>query len=71
MNHAKTPDYLRAIKAALKEIEDGHALSYCTGRSYEAGRYVELLTDQGWNPEPFWSEYRDEPYTGANDTTPD
>jgi hypothetical protein len=56
MNHAKTPAYLRAIKAALKEIEDGHAISYCTGRNYEAGRYITLLTAQGWNPEPFWRE---------------
>lgn len=71
MDHSKTPDYLRAIKAAQKEIEDGHALSYLTAYHRETGRYIELLTDQGWNPEPFWSEYRDEPYTGANDTTPD
>jgi hypothetical protein len=71
MNHAKTPDYLNAIANALQEIKNGHAISYCTGRSYSTGRYVELLTDQGWSPEYFWREYEDEPYMGANDTTPD
>ena len=71
MNHDKTPEYLWAHKLAAQEVKDGHALSYLTGYNRETGRYIELQTDQGWNPEPFWSEYRDAPYTGANDTTPD
>jgi len=71
MNHEQTPAYLRAIAYAQQEIKDGHAISYCTGHSHSTGRYVELLTDQGWHPEYFWREYQDAHYMGANDTTPD
>lgn len=49
--------YLAAIESAREEIANGHALSYLTGYSREVGRYVEVLTDQGWNPQRFWEEF--------------
>ncbi len=66
MNHAMTPAYLKAHAAAAQEVKDGHALSYLTGYSRETGRYIELQTDQGWNPEPFWQEHRAE-YSGESE----
>jgi len=60
MNHAKTPEYLKAQAAAAQEVKDGNAISYLTGYSRDIGRYIELQTDQGWNPEPFWIEHREE-----------
>ena len=49
--------YFAAIAAAREEIAAGRALSYLTGYSREVGRYVELLSDQGWNPARFWEEF--------------
>jgi len=71
MNHDKTAEYLWAHKMAEQEVKDGNALSYLTGYNREQGRYIELQTDQGWNPEPFWYENREPDYLGNNDSTPD
>lgn len=49
--------YFTAIADACEEIAAGHAISYLTGYSREVGRYVEVLTDQGWNPDRFWEEF--------------
>lgn len=49
--------YFAAIADACEEIANGHALSYLTGYSREVGRYVEVCTDQGWNPARFWEEF--------------
>ena len=70
--HPSDWTYLQAIEAARAEIDAGHAIAYATGHSHARGRYVEIETTQGWNPEPFWTEYQDDTRTGgANDTNHD
>lgn len=49
--------YFSAIAMARKEIADGYALSYLTGYDPKVGRYIEVMTDQGWNPDRFWEEF--------------
>lgn len=49
--------YLAAVESARKEIAAGYALSYITGYDPKVGRYVEVQTDQGWNPARFWEEF--------------
>lgn len=49
-------NYHAACQLARQEIKDGHALTMLTGYTPQTGRYIELQTDQGWNPEPFWCE---------------
>ena len=50
--------YHSAIAAARKEIADGFAISYLTGYNRDQGRYIDIQTDQGWNPVSFWQEYQ-------------
>ena len=60
--------YRDAMAAALAEIEAGRAISMVTGYTRERGHYIELHTDQGWNPEPFWTEReQDQRPMGAHD----
>jgi hypothetical protein len=64
--------YAQAIEAARAEIDAGHAIAYCTGHTRTRGRYVEIETAQGWNPDPLWQEFTDDTRPGgANDTNPD
>ena len=61
--------YFEAIDAARSEINAGRAICYATGYTRERGRYVELQTDQGWNPEPFWTERESDTRPMGNDDT--
>lgn len=58
-----------AMAAARAEIEAGRAISMVTGYTRERGRYVELQTDQGWNPDPFWTERDNDTRPMGNDDT--
>jgi hypothetical protein len=49
--------YLQAIEAARAEIDAGHARAYAIAYNHDRGRYIEIQTDQGWNPDPFWQEH--------------
>jgi hypothetical protein len=68
MNHAKTAEYLEVQAYAQQQLKAGHIKAYCTGHSHERGRYIEVQTDQGWNPEPWWQEFYPEPWSGSNDS---
>lgn len=59
---AKDRAYHAAIVAVKKEITDGFAISYLTGYNRNVGRYIDVQSDQGWNPVSFWQEYRDDDY---------
>lgn len=60
--------YAEAVEAARAEVKAGRAVCYLTGYTRERGRYVEIETDGGWNPEPFWTEYeQDTRPMGAHD----
>jgi hypothetical protein len=54
--------YLAAIESARDEVTAGRALAYLTGYRRDIGRYIEVLTDQGWNPDRFWEEFPLEPW---------
>lgn len=69
MNHAQTADYLAAIEAIQADMKAGHIRAYATGYSKTRGRYIEIQTDQGWNPDPVWQEIEPEPYLGNDDRT--
>lgn len=58
----KDQAYHYAIHMAKKEIKLGFAISYLTGFDHERGRYIELLTDQGWNPVSWWQEVEPDYY---------
>lgn len=58
-----------AMAAARAEIEAGRAISMVTGYTRERGHYIELHTDQGWNPDPFWTERDTETRPMGNDDT--
>lgn len=60
-------NYLQAVSLAHAELMAGHIKAYCTGYTADRGRYIEMQTDQGWNPEPFFQEIQPEHYSGAND----
>ena len=65
-------NYQKAVEAAIAEVDAGRAICYLTGYTRARGRYVELQTDQGWNPEPFWTELDDtDRPMGSNDTLGD
>lgn len=34
----------------------GEIIRYSAGHSSERGRFIEVETDQGWNPYPMWQE---------------
>lgn len=57
----------QAEAAALADIKAGHAVSYCTSHTAAAGCQIHLQTDQGWNPEPYWTERSAEPRPGGAD----
>ena len=61
--------YFEAVEAARAEVKAGRAVCYLTGFTRERGRYVELQTDQGWNPESFWTERDTETRPMGNDDT--
>ena len=58
-----------AMAAARAEIEAGRAISMVTGYTRERGHYIELHTDQGWNPDPFWTEREQDTRPMGNDDT--
>lgn len=60
-------DYITAHKAVEAELRAGHIKAFACGYTKTKGRYIEVQTDQGWNPEPFWQEIEPEPYLGNND----
>ena len=60
-------DYLAAVAAAAAELKAGYIRAYATGYNKTRGRYIEIETDQGWNPEPFWQEIEPDPYLGNDD----
>lgn len=49
-------EYLAAQKAVLADLKAGHIRAYATGYNASRGRYIEVQTDQGWNPNPYWQE---------------
>lgn len=61
-------EYHKMMKLAKSEIKLGYALYISTGFNRDIGRYIDVQTDQGWNPEHFWQEFHDEPYLGSNDS---
>lgn len=61
--------YHEAVQAARAEVKAGRAICYLTGYTRERGRYVELQTDQGWNPDPFWTEREQDQRPMGNDDT--
>ena len=34
----------------------GEIIRYSAGHSSERGQFIEVETDQGWNPYPIWQE---------------
>jgi hypothetical protein len=58
----KDQAYHYAVHTAKREISLGFALSYSVGHDNERGRYVEVETDQGWNPAVWWQEIEPDYY---------
>ena len=56
--NSKTAEYLHMQLLAQQEINHGHARAYAVGYTPERGRYIEIQTDAGWNPAPFWQEHQ-------------
>jgi len=61
----KDQAYHAAIHMAKQEIKLGFAISYLTGYDHERGRYIEVMTDQGWNPVSWWQEVEPDYYMGC------
>lgn len=51
-----TANRLEMEMVARAGVEAGEWKSYLVGHSQEVGAYIQVLTDQGWNPDYFWCE---------------
>lgn len=51
-----TATYLEMEMVARAGMHAGEYRAVCVGRSAEVGRYIQVETDQGWNPDYFWCE---------------
>ena len=56
MDHNKTAEYLEVHRMMENELKAGNIKAFCCGHSHDRGRYIEVETDQGWNPCPVWQE---------------
>jgi hypothetical protein len=65
-NTDRTMDFIAARDFAVFLLESGEIRNFSTGCSHERGRYIEVETDQGWNPCPMWQEI-EEPYNPEQD----
>lgn len=48
--------YTEAHQLAQSMLKAGEIRSFACGYNSEHGRYIEVQTDQGWCPYPFWQE---------------
>ena len=51
-----TANRLEMEMVAKAGVAAGEWKSYLVGHSREVGAYIQVLTDQGWNPDYFWCE---------------
>ena len=49
-------NYQQAEQFAREMLRTGDIIAYAAGYTHERGRYIEVETDQGWNPDPIWQE---------------
>lgn len=49
-------DYLQAHREVEKELKAGTIKAFACGFNHERGRYIEVETEQGWNPNPVYQE---------------
>lgn len=61
--HDKDASHMEATATALEMemvakagITAGEWIAYAVGRSKDVGRYIQVQTAQGWNPDYFWCE---------------
>ena len=65
----KNDEYIEIHNYLNSELKHGNIKAFCTGYTKSTGRYFQVETDQGWNPENFWQEFHPDPYMGNNDTS--
>ena len=58
-------NYIEAHKLAQQLLEAGEIKSFCTGHSRERGRYIQVETEQGWNPHYLFEDYPAEQGEGS------
>lgn len=51
-----TANRLEMEMVAKAGVAAGEWKSYLVGHNQEVGAYIQVLTDQGWNPNYFWCE---------------
>ncbi|MBS3912685.1 MAG: hypothetical protein KGZ70_12840 [Hydrogenophaga sp.] len=51
-----TANRLEMEMVAKAGVEAGEWKSYLVGHNREVGSYIQVMTDQGWNPDYFWCE---------------
>lgn len=56
INPDRTADYIEAVDFARAGLKTGDFIKIHLGHDSEHGRYIEVQTDQGWCPYPFWQE---------------
>lgn len=52
----KTAEFIKMSMVASAGLKAGEFKATCTGFSHQRGRYIQVQSDQGWDPDPFWSE---------------
>jgi len=50
-------EYIEAHRRASEALRAGEIKAYATRYCRERGRLIEVMTDQGWNPEPVYEEF--------------
>lgn len=51
-----TANRMEMEMVAKAGVEGGEWKSYLVGHSREVGSYIQVMTDQGWDPDYFWCE---------------
>lgn len=60
-------NFAQAKAIALQEVADGFGVSVITDWTPETGSRVQLETESGWNPVPFWQEISPDDYNPLSD----
>lgn len=51
-----TATYLEMEMVVKAGVAAGEWKTYLVGHNREVGKYIQVLSDQGWNPDYFWCE---------------
>lgn len=50
-------EYIEAHRRASEALHAGKIKAYATKHCRERGRLIEVMTDQGWSPDPVYEEF--------------